>query len=278
MKNSFGQRNPEINASEREWGRYRYEVIGELDALLHPEERKLMAWLADRIYTGEGEIIDAGAFLGGSAACFAYGLNRNDRVRRKDSRIHSYDIFRKGNWLPASVEPWDARRNGQSTLDLYHDQLSNLEHMVSIYPGDITKRSWSGGKIELLMLDCSKTEALNDHCMRMFMPDMIPGRSFLIHQDYGIESAMYWLHSSMHLLREYFDHVATVKFGGTTLFRCKKRITQEAVERAIAEQNKDPQGILEGALEDARRIGDEKLASAIQSSHEQRPKTLSTSE
>lgn len=273
MQNTFGKRNPEINASEREWGRYRYEVIGTFEALLHPEERKLMAWLADRIYTGEGEIVDAGAFLGGSAACFAYGLNRNVKVRRKDTRIHSFDLFRKGNWLPASVETWDARQNGQSTIDLFHDQVSDLEHMISVYPGDITKRSWAGGKIELLMLDCSKTEALNDHCMRIFMPDMIPGRSFLIHQDYAIESAMFWLHSTMYLLRDYFEHVATVKFGGTTLFRCKKRITQEAVERAIANQNQAPESILNGALEDARRIGDEKIANAIQFAHERRPKS-----
>jgi hypothetical protein len=262
---------PEIDPSKGEWGRYRYDEISELEALLFPEERKLMAWLAERIYRGQGEIIDAGAFLGGSAACFAYGLNRNVRVEKKDTRIHSFDLFRKGNWLKDGVKSWDARQNGQSTIDLFHDQVSDLEHMISIYPGDITKRYWHGGEIEILMLDCSKTEALNDHCMRMFMPDMIPGRSFLIHQDYAVQSGLYWLHSTMYLLKDYFEHVATVKFGGTTLFRCKKRITPEVIEQAITNQNQNPKSILNGALAEARRIEDEKLAHAIQFSHELRP-------
>lgn len=273
MRNPFSSETPLIDAAERPWGRYRYEEIGQLDALLHPEERKLMAWMANNIYTGEGEIVDAGAFLGGSAACFAHGLDRNSNVQRKSGRIHSYDLFRKGNWLPAAVASWDARSEGQSTIDLFHDQLSDFEHMVAVYPGDITRRVWSSGEIEFLMLDCSKTENLNDHCMRMFMPSMIPGRSFLIHQDYAIKSSMYWLHSTMYLLKDYFDHLVTVKFGGTTLFRCKERIAPETIERVIAMQNENPDALFNDAVTYAKDIGDDKLVEAIRHSHEHRPQS-----
>lgn len=269
-KTSMGKTN-KPDFSQAEWGRYPYYELAELDALLHPEERKLMAWMANDAFTGQGEIVDAGAFLGGSAKCFAFGLNRNGNVSRKDSRIHSYDLFRKGDWLQPKIENWSALKTGESTLTLYHDQLAELDRMVTLYPGDITKRTWSGQPIEILMLDCSKTKELNDHCMRMFMPDMIPGESYLLHQDYAIRSALYWLHSTMHLLEDYFEHLVTVRFGGTTLFRLKKKITPAIIEDVIRRQDENPKAIMEAGVRYANKINDEKLKVAIETSYAHRP-------
>ena len=259
-----------ITFSGRPWGRVNYDRIGKLHALLHPEERKLMTWLASTVYTGAGEIVDAGAFLGGSAGCFAAGLRVNRNVARKDCRIHSYDLFRKGNWLPSKLAEWDARDEGQSTIDIYHDQLGENDYMSVAYPGDITERTWDGRKIEILMLDCSKTKALNDHCLRMFLPHLIPGESYLVHQDYAINSGLYWLHSTMYLLREYFEHLATVEFGGTTLFRCVKEITPETVEAVIAAQDEGPTALRDRAISVAAAIGQPKLARAIAFSYDYR--------
>ena len=258
--------------SKKTWIRYEASDVIDIEALLFPEERKIMAWMAQHIYTGDGEIVDAGAFLGGSAACFGLGLSRNTKVQRKDGRIHSYDLFRKGNWLPSSVPSWDPKEDGETTLDVFHNQIAQYEHMISVHPGDIRKRNWNGGRIELLMLDCSKTQELNDHCMRIFMPSMIPDRSYLIHQDYAVRSAMYWLHSTMYLLRDHFEHLATVKFGGTTIFRCKKAITPEVIEGVIYDQNSEPDKLVEGAIEYAKWLKDEKIMTAIKASHEARGK------
>ncbi|QPM90017.1 hypothetical protein [Pseudooceanicola algae] len=260
--------SPPPEFSSRPWGRVNYDRIGKLLALLHPEERKLMTWLASTVYTGAGEIVDAGAFLGGSAACFAAGLRINRKVTRKDCRIHSYDLFRKGNWLPSQLKEWDARAEGQSTVDLYHDQLGENDFMTVLYAGDITQRSWSDRKIEILMLDCSKTKPLNDHCMRMFYPSLIPGDSYLVHQDYAINSGLYWLHSTMYLLRDYFEHLATVDYGGTTLFRCIKAIPPEMVEEAIARQDEAPEAIRDAAIAWANDLDQPKLARAISYSHD----------
>ncbi|MGH3633037.1 MAG: hypothetical protein ACRDTS_02820, partial [Mycobacterium sp.] len=57
------------------------------------EERKLCMWLAQEIYTGKGEIVDAGAFFGSSALSFAVGLACNERLAHDDKagRVHSFD-------------------------------------------------------------------------------------------------------------------------------------------------------------------------------------------
>lgn len=250
----------------REWGRFRYEALEKPVALLHPEERKLMAWMAANVYTGEGEIIDAGAFLGGSALCFAEGLSRNGTVTRKDGRIHSYDLFRKGDWLQSPLPVWDDLPARHSSLHVFHDQLGDKIAMSSVYPGNILERTWDGRPIEICMLDCSKTQALHDHVLRMFLPSMISGRSYLLHQDYGIRSSLYWLHITQYLLRDHFDHIATVVFGGTTLFRCTKPISRETVERVIAEQDQDPARMRDACLGYHRELGDEKLVAAVESS------------
>jgi hypothetical protein len=217
------------------WQKYDSSSLDGLVAYLTPEERKLFAWMAENHYTAAGEIVDAGSFLGGSAACFAHGLAGNDRVAVKDGRIHGYDIFRFAPWI-RNVEALAGFTNGQSFLNVAHDQLADFDRHVTLYPGDITKRTWRGGPIELLMLDCSKTAATNEHCMRMFFPALQPDVSYVLHQDYAIVSRLHWIHSSMYLLREHFAYCGNVERGGTVVFKCVKQIEQADVEAAIGQQ------------------------------------------
>ncbi|HEV8712087.1 MAG TPA: hypothetical protein VGX03_04575, partial [Candidatus Binatia bacterium] len=55
----------------------------------------MLHWLTCEQYTGRGEIIDAGCFLGGSSVALADGLRCNRRLqeRQKEKRITSYDLF-----------------------------------------------------------------------------------------------------------------------------------------------------------------------------------------
>ena len=63
--------------------------------MLVPDELRLLNYLADEYYTGEGAIVDAGCFLGGSTVALADGLRRNllRRQRTEEKLIHSYDRF-----------------------------------------------------------------------------------------------------------------------------------------------------------------------------------------
>jgi len=250
----------------RPWGRYHYGNLEHLDALLFAEERKLMAWMAANVYTGSGEIVDAGAFLGGSACCFADGLVRNKTVAQKSGRIHSYDLFRKYEFTKADLDSWQRLEDGQSSLSIYHNQLASNDHMVVSYPGDIMQREWRGGDIELLMLDCSKTQALNDHCMRAFFPALVPGKSYVLHQDYAIKSGLFWIHNTMHMLRDYFVLEVTSNFGGTTVFRNIKQITPAIIEKTIATQSQGIKENMREAAEYALSIGEDKIFEAITNS------------
>src|ERR1700722_7149373 len=59
--------------------------------MLGLEERKLLYHLARNTYTGEGAVIELGAFCGASPNCLASGLR--DNPRSAWHRVHSYDNF-----------------------------------------------------------------------------------------------------------------------------------------------------------------------------------------
>jgi len=190
--------------------------LDDLPAYLTTDERKLFVWIAENLYCGSGEIVDAGAFLGGSASCFSEGLRRNGVVTQKAGRIHSFDLFRLFGDRPVDV--LSEHKRGESFLNIYHDSLGQLlENYVTIYPGDITKRCWNSGPIEILMLDCLKDHTLSDQCIQLFYPHLRQG-SLVVHQDYNNAQRLYWIHTHMYMLRDCFEYLGECQRGGSVVF------------------------------------------------------------
>lgn len=220
----------------KEWQEQDCSELDSVEALLTTEERQLFSWLAQTRYTGAGEIVDGGAFLGGSASAFAHGLARNPRVADRSGRIHSFDLFRYKPFFNKEIAALRDMRGGQSFLGVFHDQIAQRDTSITLHPGNLTDRTWRGGPIEILMVDCAKTAALNEHCLRQFFPALVPGVSHLVHQDYASPSRLHWIHSSMYLLRDHFEFVGGVDQGGSVWFRCVKEIPPATVESVIAQQ------------------------------------------
>jgi hypothetical protein len=220
-----------------DWRRQDVSALADIEALLTEEEMQLFSWLAERHYTGAGEIVDAGAFLGGSAAAFALGLDRNPGVADRSGRIHSFDVFRYAPFFNREIPALEGMQRGQSFLGVFHEQLRRFDTYVTIHPGDLLQRTWRGGPIEILMIDCAKSAALNEHCMRQFFPSLVPGVSTLVHQDFASRSRLHWIHSSMYLLRDHFEFVDGVEEGASAYFRCTRQVTPEDVESTIERQH-----------------------------------------
>lgn len=62
-------------------------------SMLTTYELALLHTLAKDLYTGAGEIIDAGPLLGLSTFAMARGLSQNERVPQKARHIYSFDLF-----------------------------------------------------------------------------------------------------------------------------------------------------------------------------------------
>jgi len=168
----------------RPWRSDRYDAaLPWVKTMLSKDERRLLYTLAREYAPGDGAIVDAGCFLGGSTVALLGGVR--DRARRWDGPpVASYDLFRVdaatiSKYFDGSVTPGDSFR-GRFDANVAGFGVPHVVH-----EGDIADIGWADGPIDVLFLDVLKTWELNDAVVRDFFPSLVPGRSVIVHQDYG---------------------------------------------------------------------------------------------
>lgn len=161
------------------------ELVINVPAMLSHTERRMLTWVIEHIYNGEGEILDLGAFLGGSALCMATGLSRNATAKRL-GRIHSYDRFHGDypvKWIKENTKL--AVPDDGDYYPIYEKIIEPFKSSIIPYKGDLVGTQWKSKKpIEVLFLDVLKTPELTDSVVNAFFPFLIPGKSIVIAQDY----------------------------------------------------------------------------------------------
>src|SRR5262245_53964878 len=169
--------------------------------MLGGEELQFLYFVAREYYSGSGEIVDAGAFLGASARALGAGLRDNRRVDDKRRRIVSYDLFQFDDVHRVYVP--DARlQPGDDTRPLFEAFVGDVREQIVTVRGDISRQSWpSERQIEILFVDFTQCWEHHESLVRNFYRAMVPGRSLLIHQDY-VHTLCYWLHIFMEHYRE----------------------------------------------------------------------------
>jgi hypothetical protein len=176
--------------------------------MLSVEERQLLYVLARDYARGEGALVDAGCFLGGSTKALAAGYAGNRRARRGPP-IHTYDLFALDPSFVRDYPELVGDVDGDSTRPKFDAVVGPLLTHVEVHEGDICGERWTGGPIEILFIDVCKSWAINDHVLHEFFPALVPGRSVVIQQDL-IHEWLPYLTITMGLLRDSFELVATV--------------------------------------------------------------------
>jgi hypothetical protein len=179
-------------------------VVELVPSMLTHHEKRMLYWATTYAYEAQGLILDQGAFLGGSAMCFAAAL-RNRGF--SSTLIHSYDRFRLG---PFERERWFADGNrppGDITRPLYDANLRGFHDLICVHEGDILCEDWRGEGVEILFVDIAKSARVWDHVVRTFFPSLLPGRSLLILQDYLYGTCGPWHHVVMEKLAGHFSIV-----------------------------------------------------------------------
>jgi len=191
----------------------------------------LLYWCASSYYSGLGEIVDAGCFLGGSTVALASGLRDNLKVAGKERRIHSFDRFLVDHDTKQRFFQDSPLKVGDSFLSAYEHNIEKHRSHVEIYAGDIRSAAWNA-PIEILFLDVIKESSINDVIMTRFFPHLIPGISLVIQQDY-IHFALPWIHITMERLAEYFETLDYFR-SGSAVYRLKHALPAETLEGFVA--------------------------------------------
>lgn len=192
--------------------------------MLTPDELRLLHYLAEEYYTGEGIIIDAGCFLGGSTVALADGLRRNlrRRGREEEKLIHSYDRFEIEGWTIGSFFHKSAQA-GESFRPLFDRNVRPYAGLVEVHAGDVSNSPWDGGPIEILFIDVAKHWQVCDWVTWQFFPHLIPGKSVVVQQDYLYHHWVAWIHITMEFYSDYFEYVCDTGVN-SVLFRNTKPI------------------------------------------------------
>lgn len=218
------------------WERNQGEVPQQIykpKGMVGPEERRCYYWLAKNWLSGQGCIVDAGAFVGASTYCFAAGAaDAGRRAYNDDVLIHAYDYFQVVDEYVGEAISRDFRKikAGESYLDVFATQTGQYMDAIRAYPGDFLSHSWKGAPIEILFIDIAKTSELCAHAVKEFFPSLIPQQSVVIHQDY-FHCWHPYIHVGMEYLDEEFELVDEHVAFQSRVWRLKNKIPSGKIER-----------------------------------------------
>src|SRR5262245_40822375 len=135
-RQSAATRGIGVNVFDRQrWKEVPLDVIPSAPGMLGIEELQFLYFAAREFYSGSGEIVDAGAFLGALAA----GLRDNPTVSDKSKRIFSYDFFAFDDFYRRYL-PDDERQRGDDTLPLFHAFTRNFREQITAHKADICRQ------------------------------------------------------------------------------------------------------------------------------------------
>jgi hypothetical protein len=150
--------------------------------------------------------------------------------------VHAYDYFKVvdayvGAAIAAHFRPI---KTGESYLDIFSAQTSAYADMIRAYPGDFLGHVWPATPIEILFIDIAKTPELCAHAVGQFFPNLIPGQSVLVHQDY-FHCWHPYIHIGMEYLDEEFELMHELVPHQSRVWRLVKPIPAEKIARLTAD-------------------------------------------
>lgn len=206
--------------------------------LLAKEEAAMLYFLARDFYTGSGEIVDAGAFLGTSSFCLAKGLADNIRVNSRYKRIHAYDAFKP--WREPAGTTDDTIRMLEkdfkvtlidgSFIHSFLENTKNYSDAIHVVEGDFL---WSRcpSSVEILFVDICKNIEIQSHILREYYRKLLLG-GIVVHQDYH-HALLPWIHVVQERLSEYFEVVVN-KASYSAVFMLTKEIPDSVIDECAA--------------------------------------------
>lgn len=199
-------------------------------------ERAYFQWYAQHIYTGTGEIVDLGCWLGSTTISLAMGLEKNKIQIFSNGKIHAYDEFVCRPYMLSGLKgtPFEGKLQvGESFVELFRTQIAPWQEHIIVHPGDLAHMKWEGGMIEFLLIDAMKSWDLTNNILKSFFPALKPGVSYILHQDFAHWFTP-WIHLMNFRLRDYFQCVYEVPRSGSVLFKLVHTIPNELMAQPLS--------------------------------------------
>jgi hypothetical protein len=164
-----------------------------IPGMISDEEKQYYNYIG-QFYSGKGEIVELGPWLGLSTRYIINGLIENHKFTAK--KIYVYDDFIwRSSWMNKYVSLDEQLENHQDFQFLFNKYSSDLQAYLQVekrkivdFDGNqnLPQLTWNNGAIELMYIDCGRTFEVNQAWYKIFSPYFIPNVTLLIMQDWRI--------------------------------------------------------------------------------------------
>ncbi|RPH51032.1 MAG: hypothetical protein EHM85_08140 [Desulfobacteraceae bacterium] len=205
-----------------------------------PQEQEYFEHYTKKIYSGLGEVVDLGCWLGSTTIPLAKGLARRRQIIKKNKKIHAFDRFIWENWMDRyAYGCYRSYRDGDSFLSEFEERTKQWSKLIKIHIGDLQTIGWDGGKIEFLLIDAMKSWELANSILKDFFPQLIPGHSYIVHQDFKHYYTS-WIHLINYRFREYFTMIYNIPWSASIVLKYIKPINEQLLKESYSFESFSP--------------------------------------
>ena len=165
-----------------------------IPGMITDEERQYYAYIG-QFYSGKGEVVELGPWLGRSTSCILVGLLENQMFSGK--RLHVFDDFVwRARWMKNFVEKDEQLENHQDFRHLFDkytgpfkDHMLVKRRKITTYDGNenVAQLEWSGQPVEILYVDCGRLYHTNEAWYQIFSKAFIPNTTLIVMQDWRLQ-------------------------------------------------------------------------------------------
>ncbi|MCH2190423.1 MAG: hypothetical protein MK188_05845 [Gammaproteobacteria bacterium] len=176
----------------------------QIPGMLTKSEKQYYEYIS-QTYSGIGEVVELGPWLGASTKILLNGLAKNRSFDNK--KLHVYDDFVwRDSWMEKWLQGTDIKPPGnyESFLPIFEEihrqELSKLnitKAKIADYDGNesLEQIEWIGTPIEIMIVDCGRQLHVNEAWWQIFNSSFIPDRTLIVMQDWQNHKAVpeiYW--------------------------------------------------------------------------------------
>lgn len=173
------------------WRKLPFEPA-DIPGMISPEECRYYEYIG-RFFSGVGEAVELGPWLGRSTHYIVKGLKPNPRFQGK--KLHVFDDFVwRSAWMDRHLHSSARPRNHQDFQFLFDQYAGSLQADMIVQRRKITDHdgneclppmTWDD-PIEFLYVDCGRTFAANEAWYSLLVRSFIPNRTLIMMQDWRL--------------------------------------------------------------------------------------------
>ncbi len=162
----------------------------DIPGMISEEECRYYSFIG-KYYTGVGEVVELGPWLGRSTFYIVAGLANNPHFRK----LHVFDDFTwRAAWMDKSVKPEERLPHHADFMPLFEkytqgirDKIMPKKRKFITYDGNdsVEQLAWNGGPVEILYVDCGRHFEANEAWWRIFQPYLIPDVTLIVLEDWA---------------------------------------------------------------------------------------------